>query len=176
MEGLFMSRKELNEIEIYEKKRKIKLIIFPLLVILITPIIIFVSSRMTTLSEQLNVKLPHTMIIYRARDQRSREVFDQNALKDITRMLNLMPKERVHDQRNVYMDYENAYYLTLQFEDDYGYDYTEQYLISGTYMSVSKDGVTELYKIKSKDDVDKLISSINTVLRPRRNRGDWSQN
>ena len=88
----------------------------------------------------------------------------------------MMSKEKVYDQRNVYIDYENAYYLTLQFEDDYGYDYTEQYLISGTYMSVSKDGVTELYKIKSKDDVDKLISSINTVLRPRRNRGDWSQN
>lgn len=171
-----MARKKLNEIEIYEKKRKIKLIIFPLLVIIITPMIVFAASRLTTLSEQLNVKLPHTMIIYRARDQRSREVFDQNALKDITRRINMMPKEKVYDQRNVYIDYENAYYLTLQFEDDYGYDYTEQYLISGTYMSVSKDGVTELYKIKSKDDVDKLISSINTVLRSRRNRGDWSQN
>lgn len=176
LEGFLMAKKVLNEIEVYEKKRKIKLTIFPLLVIIITPIILIAASRMTTLSDRMNVKLPHTMTLYRTRDNRSREVFDQTAVKDITRKLNMMPKEKVYDHSSVFIDYENAYFLYLVFEDEYGYDYNEEYLISGTYMRVNKDGVIELYKLKSKDDVDELIRYVNTILRPRRNQGAWPQN
>ena len=75
---------------------------------------------MTTLSEQQCQTASHYDNL-QVKDQKP-GVFDKH--KDITRRINMMPKKRF--TINVYIDYENAYYLTLQFEDDYGC-YTEQY-------------------------------------------------
>lgn len=166
-----MTNTELNELKLFEKKRKRKLIIFPIIFLLIVPFIILAASRLTTLSEKLNVPLPHTMTVSRARDQRSREVFDQSYVKSITRKLNFLSKEKVYDSSNVFIDHENAYYISLQFEDEAGYDYHEGYYIAGNYISISKDGMSELYKIKDRDEAKELTNLLDdTIGRGRRNR------
>lgn len=162
-----MNKSNLTELQIFEKKRKRKFIIVPILFIAFMALVVFFSNIITGISEELNVVLPVRMTVTRMVDGRSTQVVDEIKVKEITRAfknLELVPSSNYND---IWMYYENAYEVVMLFEDEDGYETEEKYFFAGPYIRIEKDGTMKFYKMDKKE-ADSLRQTVGSTIRRRR--------
>lgn len=158
-----MKKKDLSELELFEKRRKRKLIFTPFLLIFAIAGVVTAATFLTGLAEELNVVIPYSLTVTRTRDQRTNTVADEILTKKIVRHINGLDLKPVYYNDGININYENAYYIEMRFEDEDGYEYTEVYVLSGIYLSVYKKEINGNYTIP-REDADSLKALLDKSL------------